>query len=80
MFRRKRVLDKVVRRRFIVSLKTGRLLSGLLVESDDQVVVLAHTKVMQENGTWVTAAGDTSIWFIADIESMQKVSVTDASQ
>ncbi|MGW5519267.1 hypothetical protein [Nocardia africana] len=80
MFRRRRVLDKVVRQKFVVNLKTGRMMSGLLVESDDQVVVLAHVKVQQDNGSWVAAADGLSYLFVADIESMQKVSVSDASQ
>lgn len=80
MFRRRRVLDKVVRQKFVVNLKTGRMMSGLLVESDDQVVVLAHVKVQQDNGSWAAAADGLSYLFVADIESMQKVSVSDASQ
>ena len=79
MFRRKRVLDRVVRQKFVISLKTGSIMSGLLVEHDPDVLVFAHVKV-QHSGEWATAADGLVYLFVADIESLQKVAVIDAPQ
>ncbi len=80
MFRRKRVLDGVVRKKFLINLKTGAQMSGLLVEHDDQVLAFAHVKVMQPGGHWEMAADGLVYLFVADVESLQKVSVADAAQ
>jgi hypothetical protein len=80
VFRRKRVLDKVVRQKFVISLKSGAMMSGLLAEHDEQVLVFAHVKVRQANDSWVAAPEGLTYLFVADVESLQKVSVTDAPQ
>lgn len=79
MFRRTRVLDRAVRQKFVISLKTGTMMSGLLVEHDSQVLAFAHVKV-QQNGEWMGAADGLVYLFVADVESLQKVSVVDAPQ
>ena len=79
MFRRKRVLDGMVRRKFLITLKSSAVMSGLLVESDDAVLVFAHIKVQQPDGSWEAAADGHTLLFRPDIESLQRVSVIDAA-
>lgn len=76
---RKRALDKVIRRTFVVTMIGGGMFQGALIEHDREVFVFAAVKVPDNSGAYVPAAGPLYV-DRAKVEYMQRVSVTDAAQ
>jgi hypothetical protein len=77
---RKKALDKVLRRQFVVTMTDGGVFQGALLEHDAEVFVFAMVKVRQENGQYVPAADGALYLDRVKVNYMQKVSVTDAPQ
>jgi hypothetical protein len=74
---RKKALDKVIRRSFVVTTVTGGMFQGALIEHDREVFVFAGVKVW-DGKTYVQAADGPLYIDRVKVEYMQRVSVNAA--
>jgi hypothetical protein len=74
LFRRKRALDKVIRRSFLVTMEDGGVFQGALIEDDDRQFVFAAVRVPQGD-EWEPAADAPLYIDRVKVAYMQKLSI-----
>lgn len=78
MFRRKRALDRVIRRSFVVTKTDGSMFQGALLEENPDWLVFAFVKV-PDGEEWVAAAEGRLYIHIDRVDYMQQVSIADVA-
>lgn len=78
MFRRKRALDKAIRRSFVVTKRDGSMFQGALIEHDDLQYVFAMVKVLDRDGAWVPAAEGRLYIDRVNVDYLQQVTLNAA--
>lgn len=80
MFGRKRALDKVIRRSFVVTKTDSTVFQGALIEHDPEQFVFAMVKVQDRDGNWVGEVAGRLYIDRVKVDYMQQVAVTDVAQ
>lgn len=74
MRRRDRIVREHVRERFVVTLKTGEGVAGVLIDADDNSLILADVTVFKDDSKW---SADGHVYVSrANIAYMQRPEVT----
>jgi hypothetical protein len=74
---RKRALDRVIRRSFVVTKSDGGMFRGALIEYDESVFVFAMVKAWQGD-KWMPAADGPVYIDRSKVDYMQRISVDAA--
>lgn len=81
MFRRKRALDKVIRRSFVVTKVDGGMFQGALIGEDPEWLTFAFVKVPDpdNHGQWAKAAEGNVLVHVSRIDYMQQLNIVDVA-